>query len=226
MDAQLASLAAANIGFVATHFAMSHPLRAVMVRVLGSTGQQIAYWVVSLGFFAWIYLAFTASPSSDLAGSGMAGWIIATMLTLPAMILFAGSFARNPALGLPGSKDMAKAAPAGVFTITRHPMMWGFALWALSHMVLLYSWRTMITAAAMGFLALVGAHMQDRKKRVLMGDAWHEWESNTSFWPRFSGFTRAGTVPWIVGIALFAVLSWAHLPLGGIAAGIWRWIAL
>ncbi|MEL7189719.1 MAG: NnrU family protein [Pseudomonadota bacterium] len=225
MDQQLYPLIAANFGFVATHFLMSHPLRAVMVRALGDMGQQIAYSIVSLGFFIWIYFAFTAAPSADLPGTGTGGWIVATLLTLPAMILFAGSFGGNPALGLPGSDDMARAAPKGVFAITRHPMMWGFALWALSHMVLFWSLRTMITAASMGFLALVGAHMQDRKKQVLMGDAWEVWESNTSFWPRLSGFAKAGAVPWGLGLALFAGLSWAHIPIGGIAAGIWRWLA-
>lgn len=226
MDESLYPLIAANVGFVGTHFLMSHPLRASMVKVLGDTGQQIAYSVISLAFFIWIYFAFTAAPSADLPGSGAVGWIIATLLTLPAMILFAGSFAGNPALGLPGSDEMARAAPKGVFNITRHPMMWGFALWALSHLVLFWSLRTMITAFAMGFLALVGAHMQDRKKEVLMGDAWATWESQTSFWPRLSGFAKAGAVPWIAGIALFAALSWAHIPIGGIAAGIWRWIPL
>lgn len=224
METSLYELIAANAGFVGTHFAMSHPLRSPMVKALGDTGQQIAYSIVSLGFFVWIYFAFTAAPSADLAGSGTAGWVVATALTLPAMILFAGSMIGNPALGLPGSEDMARSAPKGVFAITRHPMMWGFALWALSHMVLFWSLRTMITAFAMGFLALVGAAMQDRKKQKLMGDAWLTWESHTSFWPRLSGFAKAGAVPWLLGLALFAGLSWAHIPIGGIAAGIWRWL--
>ncbi len=226
MDASLYELTAANLGFVATHFLMSHPLRRAMVRALSDTGQQIAYSAVSLGFFVWIYFAFNAAPSADLPGSGTAGWIVATILTLPAMILFAGSMIGNPALGLPGSEDMARAKPKGVFTITRHPMMWGFALWALSHMVLFWSMRTMITAFAMGFLALVGAHMQDRKKEVLMGDAWAIWENHTNFWPRLSGFTRAGVMPWALGLTLFVGLSWAHIPIGAIAAGIWRWMPL
>ncbi|MEL7197952.1 MAG: NnrU family protein [Pseudomonadota bacterium] len=226
MDAKLYALIAANFGFVATHFLMSHPLRASMVKAFGDTGQQVAYSIVSLGFFVWIYLAFTAAPTGDLPGSGTVGWIVATALTLPAMIMFAGSFAGNPALGLPGSDDMARAAPKGVFNITRHPMMWGFGLWALSHLVLFWSWRTTITAFAMGFMALVGAHMQDRKKKALMGDAWAQWEEHTSYWPRISGFARAGVLPWTLGLVLFAGLSWAHLPLGGIPAGIWRWISI
>ena len=84
----------------------------------------------------------------------------------------------------------------------------------------------MITAFAMGFLALVGAKLQDAKKRRLMGEAWGVWESTTSFWPRLSGFAKAGAVPWGLGLALFAGLSYLHMPLGGIPAGIWRYIPL
>ena len=219
-------LIAANAAFVGTHFAMSHPLRAPLVKAFGALGFQIAYSIVSFATLGWVYFAFTAAPPADLGGSGEIGWIIATILTLPAMVLFAGSMQGNPALGLPGAEDQARAEPKGVFTITRHPMMWSFGLWALSHMVLFWSTRTMITAFAMGFLALVGAKMQDRKKREQMGEAWGEWESRTSYWPRLSGFANAGVVPWVLGLVLFAGFSYLHLPIGGIPAGIWRWIPL
>ena len=219
-------LVAANAAFVGTHFAMSHPLRAAMVKAFGAIGFQVVYSIISLVTLAWVYFAFKAAPPADLGGSGEIGWIIATALTLPAMVLFAGSMQGNPALALPGAEEQARAVPRGVFTITRHPMMWGFGLWALSHMVMFWSTRTMITAFAMGFLAIVGAKMQDAKKRDLMGEAWGVWESNTSFWPRLSGFAKAGVVPWGLGLVLFAGLSYLHIPMGGIPAGIWRYIAL
>ena len=81
----------------------------------------------------------------------------------------------------------------------------------------------MVTAFAMGLLALVGAHMQDRKKEVLMGKAWVSWSIKTSFWPRWGALLGAGALPWTLGLILFIFLSWLHGPLGGVAAGIWRW---
>lgn len=223
MDGALITLIAANVAFVGSHFAMSHPLRAPMVGVLGETGFQIVYSLISFAAVAGVYFAFKAAPETDLPTSGDAGWIIATVLTLPAMILLAGSFIGNPALGLPGSNESARAEPKGVFAITRHPMMWSFALWALSHIVIHWSLRTTITASAMGVLALVGARMQDAKKQVLMGEDWKVWESRTSYWPRLSGFAKAGALPWTLGLVFFVFFSWLHTPIGGIAAGIWRW---
>lgn len=224
MDGALINLIAANAAFVGTHFLMSHPLRAPMVGIFGALGFQVAYSAVSAATLAWVYLAFKAAPTADLGGSGDVGWIAATALTLPAMVLFAGSVIGNPALPTPLAEAQARAEPRGVLTITRHPMMWGFGLWALSHIILWWSLRSVITALAIGVLALVGAGLQDRKKEILMGEAWAVWESKTSYWPRVSGFARAGLIAWLGGLLLFAGLSWLHIRAGGIPAGIWRWL--
>jgi len=224
MEASLITLIAANAAFVGTHFAMSHPLRAPMVKALGAGGFQAVYSLVSLAALGFVYFAFTAAPPADLQGSGDIGWIAATIITLPAMILLAGSLIGNPALPTPMAEAQARAEPKGVFRVTRHPMMWAFALWALSHLVLLWSTRTMVTAASIGLLALVGAHLQDGKKEALMGAAWAQWESKTSYWPRWDKLPGVGAVPLGVGTALWLAFSWVHLWRAGIPAGVWKWL--
>lgn len=223
MEDTLTELVAANLTFVGSHFAMSHPLRAPMVRVLGERGFQIAYSLVSFAALGWIYFAFNAAPASDLGGSGDIGWIIATIIMLPAMVLFSGSLIGNPAMPMPDAEGAARKKPAGVFKVTRHPLMWSFALWALSHIILMWSWRTMITALAMGFLAVAGASLQDSKKRQAMGDAWGEWQSKTSFWPQFGAILKVGPLWWVIGSLLWLIFSWAHLQISGIPAGLWLW---
>ena len=224
MNNALWLLVAANISFVGTHFAMSHPLRTPMVGALGEKGFSLAYTMVSFATLAWVYFAFIAAPPADLPGSGAAGWIAATIITLPAMILLAGSFIGNPALPTPMAEAQARAEPGGVFKVTRHPMMWAIGLWAASHIILFWSTRTLITALAMGVLALVGAKMQDAKKQTLMGAAWAEWERKTSYWPRLGRLLSVGAVPLVAGTVLWLAGSWAHLWRAGIPAGVWRWI--
>lgn len=223
MDGALITLIAANTAFVGSHFAMSHPLRDPMVRAFGDKGFQGVYTLVSFATLGWVYFAFLAAPGADLPGTGEAGWIVATLLTWPAMVLLAGSLIGNPALPTPQAEAQARAAPRGVFRVTRHPMMWGIGLWAISHLVLFWSTRTMITAFAIGVLALVGAHMQDRKKAVLMGNAWAEWSAKTSYWPRWGRIFGVGPVPLVAGTALFLLASWIHLWRAGIPAGVFRW---
>lgn len=224
MDTGLTTLIAANVAFVGSHFAMSHSLRAPMVRVLGAGGFQIAYSLVSFATLASVYYTFVAAPQADLPGSGEIGWIAASLITLPAMILLAGSFIGNPALPTPLAEAQARAEPRGVFKVTRHPMMWAIGLWALSHLVLFWSIRTMITAVAMGVLALVGARLQDGKKAALMGDAWGQWQSRTSYWPRWGQLPSVGAVPLVAGTVLWLAGSWLHLWHAGIPAGVWKWL--
>lgn len=223
MDANHIELVAASVALVGSHFALSHPLRAPLARAMGEKGFLGFYSLVAFACLGWMIVAFRAAPPADLPGSGEAGWIVATLLTLPALVLFAGSLRGNPALPEPGAARHAAQEPTGVFRVTRHPMMWGFALWAIAHIVLWWSLRTLIVALAVLALALVGAHLQDRKKAALMGDAWAQWSARTRYWPRWSALPRAGAALWLIGIALWLALSWAHLPAAGFPAGVWRW---
>ncbi len=223
MNGAILELILANAAFVGTHFAMSHTLRAAMMAKLGNIGFQIAYSAVSLATLAWVYFAFVDAPPADLPGTGQIGWAVATVLVVPALVLHVGSLMGNPAMPTPKAEKQARAEPTGVFKVTRHPMMWGFAIWALSHIVLLWSVRTTITAISIAILALVGAKLQDAKKRDQLGDAWAQWESRTTFWPRFGALLGAGALPWALGLIFFVFFSWLHLPISGIPAGIWRW---
>jgi len=224
MDGDLITLAAANAAFVGSHFAMSHPLRAPMVRALGEKGFTLAYTVVSFATLGWVAHAFGVAPGADLPGSGTTGWIAASVLTWLAMVLLAGSFVGNPALPTPMAEAQARSEPKGVFRVTRHPMMWAIGLWAASHLILFWSTRTMITAFAMGVLALVGSKLQDGKKARLMGAAWGEWSAKTSYWPRLGQLFSVGAVPLVAGTALWLAGSWVHLWHAGIPAGVWRWV--
>lgn len=221
----LVSLFAASLALVGTHFALSHPLRAPLVKALGAGGFLALYSLVAAACMVWMALAFRAAPPGDLGGAtGEAGWIAATLLTLPALVLFLGSLRGNPALPAPGAAKLAAQEPRGVFAVTRHPMMWGFALWALAHIALWWSTRTLIVAGAVLILALVGAHLQDRKKRALLGEGWAGWEAKTSYWPRWSKLFGAGARLWLAAIAVWVPVTWLHIPVCGVPAGIWRWL--
>lgn len=220
----LAELAAASLAFVGTHFALSHPLRAPLVARIGEKGFLPLYSLVAFATLGWMVIAFRAAPPVDLRGSGEIGWIVATVLTLPALLLFLGSLRGNPAFPNPAASKPVTRAPSGVFAVTRHPMMWGFALWGLSHIILWWSWRTVIVGATILFLALVGAHLQDRKKAALLGEGWSGWATQTSYWPRWGRFFRVGAVLWFVSLVLWLAISWVHIPSAGIPAGVWRWL--
>lgn len=224
-------VAAAAGAFVGTHFLLSHPLRAALVRGMGERGFLLLYSVVAFVTLGWLAHAYRASPAEPLWwGQGDALWAVATVVMLVASVLLTGSLLGNPALPSGGKRAVAPAAARGVFAVTRHPMMWAFALWAGVHVAVYPIAANAVLAGAVALLALVGAALQDRKKERLQPDLWPAWEAKTSYWPfaaiaagraRFGGFRRHDLAG---GVVIWLAATWAHGPLAGWAAGVWRWV--
>jgi uncharacterized membrane protein len=219
--------------FVGSHLALSHPLRDGLAGRLGERGFQIVYSIVAIACLIMVVQAWRGMPPEPpLWVVDDPLWMLASLIVLFASILFMGSLIGNPALPAPGAAKAAQAAPRGVFAITRHPMMWGFTLWAFAHAMVMPTGAQIILSATIVFLALVGSAGQDAKKARLMGDAWRGWAARTSFvhYARQVG----GSAPWadtiprphalFGGIILWLVATWAHGALGYMVAGIWRWM--
>ena len=221
----------AAAAFVGTHFILSHPLRAPLVARLGEKGFLGVYSLVAAITLIWMIVAYRAAPVTPMlwpVGDGL--WAIATVIMLVASILLLGSLVGNPAMPNPDGPIMVPAEAKGVFAITRHPMMWAFALWGLAHILVYPVAANIIVSVAIILLSLVGAALQDRKKEVLTPAAWQHWESRTSYWP-FAAilagrarFGRFGMHALAGGLVVWLAATWAHMPLAGWPAGIWRWL--
>ena len=208
--------------FVGSHEVLSHPLRAPLVRAIGEKGFLLFYSIVALGSLAWAILIWRAIPPDRLWDTP--GWVYAgaPALMLFAAILFIGSVtAPNPALmGMPSG-----GSPRGVQRITRHPMMWSFAIWAIVHIVLSADSRTIVLASGIFVLALFGARMQDIKKRAST-PGYGEHIRATGFLP--FGAQLRGRLPWssampgmvaaLGGLVLWALLLWGHPLIVGVPA--------
>ena len=214
--------------FVGTHFLLSHPLRAPIVRAIGEPAFLGLYSLVA---FATLGLA-RASRSARrrprrpywAVGDGL--WITGDGASCYfASVLFVGSLLGNPALPDPtGTRQRRPPEPRGVFSVTRHPMMWGFALWGVAHILVMPTaaehrrWPSTIIV-----LALVGAALQDRKKEQLQPDTWPRMggEDELLAARRDPGRARQvhagrGRADRSAGSSLWLAATWAHLPLAGI----------
>jgi len=223
----LGMLTLASAVFVGTHFLMSHPLRSPMVSALGERGFAGVYSLVSLltfGWMIWAYPAATAEAPQPFWDAGRWGYAFATLLMWLGSVLFVGSLRRNPALPRPGKVIERIDEPDGVYSITRHPMMWGFALWAATHAIVNPTAASLVLTSAIAFLALVGAALQDGKKDRLMGQVWSDYRSKTSFIPYGRGFKSADGFALLFGTLLWLAATWAHGALGGMPAGVWAFL--
>lgn len=229
MDATMLLLASAG-AFVGSHFILSHPLRRPLVAAMDEKGFLLLYSLVAFATLGAMASAYKKAPdTAPLWPVSEAMWAVATFLMLVASVMLLGSLIRNPAM--PGASAQAASAQArGVFGITRHPMLWAFALWGVVHILVYPVTKNIIVAVAIIVLSLVGAALQDRKKAGLDPQGWTAWQARTSYWPfaaifqgraRFGGF---GAHALGGGIVVWLLATWAHIPLAGWKAGIWRWL--
>ena len=217
----LAGLALATLFLIVTHFALSHPLRAPLVGVLGERVFIFLFMAVAVAALVWVSMAWGAAPADAGWVAPSWWWPVASAVTLFASILLAGSLVRNPAFPRPGAEPRPiTRAPTGVFAITRHPANWSFMLWALAHLSLSTSPRNLVVAGGVLFLAFFGTLAQDAKKARQLGPIWRDWQARTSFIP-FAALVQ-GRIAWqganpgcfalAGGLAFWALATSYHAP--------------
>lgn len=212
--------------FLLTHFLMSGMFRKKLLRSLGKANFLLVYSLTSICLLGMAIVLFERSPNDHVLWNGMhpVAWAAASVLTIIATALLLPSFQGNPAL--PGVKaaGLATVIPSGVYTITRHPMMWAIAFWSLSHIIAAPSLRSLILMGGMIVLALLGSHLQDKRKLAENTREFAPWQRRTSFWPQLRNLGRL-KLTWITALVLWFLVTLVHWELFGIPAGPWMWLA-
>ena len=218
-------LALALVAFVGGHELLSHPLRKPIVAKIGNKGFEGLYSIVALGTFAWVVFAFRAAPLEVLWVAPSWVWTLSSLVMLGAAILFAGAFlAPNPSLNITGDVLTKSPMPVGVMRITRHPMLWSFALWAAVHAAVAGTSAVLLLTAGIAFLSLFGARMQDGKKAAQLGSRWVAFEAASPFIPFGRGLAWPGWKATFGGLVIFLAATWLHPRLGAPVVGIWEYL--
>jgi uncharacterized membrane protein len=140
------------------------------------------------------------------------------------LFVICGLLTPNPTLV--GQAHLLKAPqPArGILRITRHPLMWGIALWAASHIVARGEIASVIFFGTFLILALAGTLLIDRRKAAMLGKDWKLFAavtSNLPFGAIIGGRNRValGEIGWwkvLIAIALYFALLRFHRVLFGV----------
>lgn len=214
------SLAAATALFLAIHvFVSGTPLRDRLVGRIGNGPYQGLFSLASLGALVWMILAWRAAPVAPLYDLGAAGRWIALPLTLAAFLLAVpGLLSRNPTTA--GQDGLiANERPArGLVTVTRHPFLWGTALWAIGHLAIRGDLASLLFFGGLAALALFGPFLIDAKLRRRDREHWERFAAVTSWLP-FLAVVQGRTRPDWAGIGLWkpvlGLAVWIILVAGG-----------
>ena len=214
-------LYAATIAFLGTHFVSSTPLRSTVVKGLGEKAYLGVYSLAAFATLGWMIWAYGKAPLEPL----WPGLRLAPAILMPfAFVLIAcGLFARNPTL-VGADKLLKSPDPArGMIRVTRHPMMWGFMLWSLAHLLARGELKSTVFFGGFFLLAALGALLIDRRKAKTLGEDWQRFAAVTSYFPFLAilrGRNRfdAREIGWrnpAIGLALYALFFYGHAWLFG-----------
>lgn len=203
--------------FLALHMVPAIPaLRAKLVATMGRRAYLVVYSLVSLLTLAWLFhaaLQLDFVPLWDPAP--WQAWFPLVLTPLALVLLLAGLMSPNPASITLRKPDIK---PGAITTVTRHPVLWGFALWAGSHLVPNGDLRSLLLFGALLAFALLGMVITDRRSRRRLGAQWAEIARTTSVLPLaavLAGRTKLrfdGTLGMVILISA-ALTAW--LLLGG-----------
>ena len=227
MTGTIEHLLAAAVLFVVSHVALSAgPIRRPAVRMVGEWPFRGLYSTIALLIFVWMIMAFRDAPAVVL-------WTVPTalrhmpigLMPFVSILLVAGYTTPNPtAVGMEG-KPIAERGPVGILKVTRHPILWTFALWAILHMLASGDAARLILFGAIAVLSIAGALHLDARKQEALGPAWTAYKNATSNVPfaallagrtRFS-FAEIGWRRIALGLALYAALQLLHRPVLGLS---------
>lgn len=114
----------------------------------------------------------------------------------------------------------------GMLRITRHPFLWGVAVWALGHLLVNGDAASILLFGSMLALALFGTVSIDAKRRRKLGKDWDAFAAQTSNIP-FAAIAAGrqrlslGEIGWwrlALGVVVWGALGWAHPLLFGVRA--------
>ena len=159
-------------------------LRGVIVDVTGERIYRGLFSLLSIAGLLWLIWAYKRAEYLGLWGP-IHAFKPGTLILMMFAFLFAvlGLTTPNPtAVG--GESLLEDPEPAkGILRITRHPFLWGVAIWAIAHLIVNGDAGSFIFFGSFLILVLAGTVSIDAKRKRVFGDQWERFASVTSNLP-------------------------------------------
>lgn len=228
----MTSLIAAAAYFVLIHLLISGTrIRDALTGRIGQGPYMGLFSLASIAGLVWLIFAFGQARTETW---NVAYWGLTPLtrhiqlgLQLLAMLLIVpGLTTPNPTSvrqeGALENPDVVK----GMLRITRHPFLWGVAIWGVGHLLVNGERASIVLFGSMVILALFGTASIDAKRKRALGVTWDGFAAQTSnipFAAILSGKQplRLGEIGWwriALAVAVWAALLLGHPYLFGVTA--------
>jgi uncharacterized membrane protein len=220
------SLALAALCFCGIHlFVSGTRVRDALVIRLGAPAYLGLFSLASAGLLGWLIFAYVHARAPEPTPFPAWRWLAAVMVFVAFVFIVLGLAARSPtAVG--GEKLLADGvAPTGIHRITRHPFLWGMALWAATHMVFNPGAPHWLFFGTFALVALAGTAAIDAKRARIFGESWQRYVAVTSNVPFLAIAQGRNQLVWrelgaaklAAAAAVFALVIALHAKFFGVA---------
>ena len=177
--------------------------------------------ILAIVFLVWAWSAVWTTPLW-YAPQWLRWVLVAAMLV--AFVLFVASLTRRNPTMVSGEAAMAQP-PRGIHRITRHPMLWSFALWSAVHIIGNGDSAAIVFFGAFLVTSLVGMPSIDAKLARRDPATWQTLAAATSIVP-FAAIVQGrnrfvpseiGWLTILIGIVAWAIVLYLHPWLFGLA---------
>ncbi len=210
----------AVVVFLASHAIPAvRPVRAALTARLGERGYLVLYSVVSLAVLVWLGAAYARAPYIEVWPFALwTRWVPVLVMPFACILLVAAVSSANPFSIAIGRRPFDAARP-GIVSVTRHPLIWAFILWAGAHLVPNGDVASILLFGLLLVLSLLGPMSLDAKRKAQWGaEEWARRAAATSSVPLaavVAGRGRldlAGIGHWRVaaGLVCYGVLWLGH----------------
>ena len=214
----MTTLFLAALSFAALHLLVSGTrLRTTLVARLGERPYRGLFSLASAVLLAWLIWAYVSARQPAVTPLYEYRWIAAILIFVAFTFIVLGLLTPGPTIV--GGEKLLERDPAahGVHRITRHPFLWGVALWAATHIVFNPTLPHRLFFGAFLLVALAGTASIDAKRARQYGDSWRRFERQTSNVPFVAIIQGRNRLAWSefgawkllaapLAFALFAVL--------------------
>lgn len=180
------SLVAASLYFLLIHFGVSGTrLRDALVKRLGEGPYRGLFSLASFIGIYWMASAYARAPTIETWGflPRLRPLVFAVVLLAVLLAVIGLSTPSPTSVGRERKLAEGGAAVRGITRITRHPFLWGVALWALMHLIVNGDLASLVLFGSLLLLALAGTTVIDAKRRRRFAEAWEAFARSTSNLP-------------------------------------------
>jgi uncharacterized membrane protein len=208
-------------------FVSGTPLRDAIAGRIGDRAFRGLFSLLSAAALVWLCRAYGHADYVELWGAFDTLRPLALLLMLFAFLLVTAGLTTPSPTAVGGERILDDPEPArGILRITRHPFLWGVALWAVTHLLMNGDAAAAVFFGSFLLLALIGPRSIDAKRRQRLGTEWHRFAaltSNVPFGAVLAGRNaiHLGEIGWwrlAVGAALYVVFLMLHGALFGVSA--------